>query len=292
MNSGTENTTARANASRANGMKSNGPVSNEGKTTAAMNGLKHGLASTSVLLPSETIIDYQTNIDAWATTLHPSSPGEVEMVARIADCNFRLRRLQRLEDAHLAASLEAKVKSTGTFKVLNIAQNASLGMTAMISTIADIRTPCTSEYLANLLTPIAAVIEMVIAADLPVAVTVPIEQVHDELKAQAEAELVPPEIFTKLFHIGGTVVEALDVKVAEMEVMLAAERERIADDLLLGDDKELMKFERHRARINKALDSELARMKVVRELSQGASGSSVGPILVELKVIGQRASPC
>ena len=53
-----------------------------------------------------------------------------------------------------------------------------------------------------------------------------------------------------------------------------------------------MKFERHRARINKALDSELARMKVVRELSQGASGSSVGPILVELKVIGQRASPC
>ena len=124
--------TDRADASRANGKKSLGPVSTLGKTVAAMNGVTHGLASRTVLLPSETTTDYEANVNAWATTLQPSSPGEVELVARVADLNFRLRRLQRLEDKHQAASLESKLKESDVSKVLVIAWNASHGMAAMM----------------------------------------------------------------------------------------------------------------------------------------------------------------
>jgi hypothetical protein len=280
--------TARANTSRINGERSAGPVSSEGKTVAAMNGVQHGLASRSVLLPSETTTDYEANVNAWVTTLQPSSPGEGEMVTRVADLNFRIRRLQRLEDKHLTASLEAKLKDSGIFGMLGIAQNASLGMSAMIATVADIKAACSGERLGKLLSPIGAVMDIVEAADLPMAVIVPMGNVLAELKAQADAELVPVEPFTRLVEIGNKVIEALDSKIADLQAKVVVERERIADDLLLGDDKELKKFERHRAAINKSLDSELARMKVVRELSQGTVGSSVGPILIELKLIGRR----
>ena len=281
-------TTARAESSRINGKKSGGPLSTAGKTVAAMNGVQHGLASRSVLLPSETTTDYEANISAWAATLHPSSPGEIEMVARVADLNFRLRRLQRLEDKHLTASLEIKLKSSGIFRMLEIAHNANLGMSAMIATAADIKVACSGEHLSKLLSPIGAVMDMVEAADLPVVVTVPLSNLHEELKAQAGAGLVPVDVFTKLAEVGRAVVEALDSRIAELGTKVVAERERIADDLLLGDDKELKKFERHRAAINKSLDAELARLKVVRELAQGGSGSSVGPFLIELKLIGRR----
>lgn len=280
--------TGRADTSRINGRKSVGPVSCDGKATSAMNNVQHGLASHAVLLPSETTADYQANITAWAATLQPSSPGEVELVARVADLNFRLRRLRRLEDRHLNASLDGKLKETGVLKMLGIAQNASLGMAAMITTVGDIKTGCSGAYLAKLLSPISAVVAMVNAVDLPVAVTVPMDALYVELEAQTEAELVPPETFTRLIEIGGTVVGALNAKIVDLQARVVTERERIADDLLLGDDKELLKFERHRARISKALDAELARLKIVRELSHGAVGSSVGPILVELKVIGRR----
>ncbi len=292
MNEVTEvTTTTRAEVSRVNGRKSPGPVSAEGKGIAAMNSTRHGLAASSVLLPSETTADYQATIDAWAATLQPSSPAEVAMVARVADLNFRLRRLQRLEDRHLTANLEAKLKGTSVLRVLGIAQNARLGMSAMLATVAEIRTDCSGKSLATLLPPIAGVLAMVNAAELPVAVTVPMDRLYEVLTAKAPDELVPIEIFTRLAESGGAVVAALDGKVSELEERVGAERERIADELLLGDDKELTKFERHRARISKALDAELARMKTVRELSQGGVGSSVGPILVELKVIGGRASP-
>lgn len=280
--------TARADASQINGRKSAGPVSPEGKATSAMNGVQHGLASHAVLLPSETTTDYEANVTSWVTTLQPASPGEVEIVARIADLNFRLRRLQRLEDRHLNANLEDKLKNTGIFKMLSIAQNASLGMAAMISTVGDIKTACAGARVAELLSPIGAVVEMVNAVDLPVAATGPMDQIYGELKTQTEAAMVPPETFARLIEIGGTVVEALSTKIAELAAKVATERERIADDLLLGDEKELAKFERHRARISKALDAELSRLKTVRELSQGAVGSSVGPFLIELKLIGRR----
>ncbi len=80
----------------------------------------------------------------------------------------------------------------------------------------------------------------------------------------------------------------LNAKITELRGQVEAERNRIADDLLLGDDKELRRFERHRSAINKTLDAELARIRVVRELAHGNSGSFVGPFLIELKLIGRQ----
>lgn len=279
---------AREQSSPNNGKKSAGPASAEGKAVAAMNGVRHGLASSSVLLPSETITDYQANIDAWAATLQPSSAGEVAVIARVADFNFRLQRLQRLEDRHMTASLESKLRESAVSRMLGIAQNASLGMSAMVATVGEIRRAQTGPQMARLLPPIRTVLSMVDAVELPASVTAPLARVHEDLKSRVNAAFTPVEIFIEFARLGAELAEALNTKIADLEAKVVAERERIADDLLLGDDKELMKFERHRARINKALDAELARLKIVRELSLSTVGSSVGPILVELKVLGRR----
>jgi hypothetical protein len=84
------------------------------------------------------------------------------------------------------------------------------------------------------------------------------------------------------------VLQSLDGRIADLEASVRVEREQIADNQLLGDEKEFKRFNRHRAAINRALDAELARLKVVRSLAEAASGSSVGPILVELKLIGRK----
>lgn len=88
---------------------------------------------------------------------------------------------------------------------------------------------------------------------------------------------------------GSKVRDALRAKQAELEAGVVAERLRMADEVLLGDDKEMKKFERHRAMLSRQLDVELGRLKTLRELAQGGSGSFCGAILVELRVVGGRA---
>jgi hypothetical protein len=281
-------TPLRAEASRVNGKRSLGPVSPYGKLIASMNGVRHGLASRSILLPSEKAEDYETNVNAWANTLQPASPAESLLVARIADLDFRLGRLQRLEDRHRAADLEAKLKETDAFKLLGATRNASQGVAAMLATVTELRAGCSGEHLTKLLSPIRAVFEMVEAVSLPTAVLAPLGQLYEDLKFEATGQEVDVVVFERLIGVAGSVLQALDQKVVALETEIGAEREQIADSQLFGDDKEFRKFQRHRAAINKALDAELARLKVVRELAQGGSGSSVGPILVELKLIGRK----
>ncbi len=278
----------RSETSRVNGKRSLGPVSTQGKRIASMNSVRHGLASRSVLLPSEKATDYETGVNIWASTLQPASAGEGLLVARIADLDFRLGRLQRMEDRHRAADLEAKIRETEAFKLLGAARNARQGLTAMIATVTEVQAGCSGEHLTKLLSSIRAVFQMVEMVALPTALVAPLGQLYEDLKFEATGQEVDVVVFERLIGVAGSVLQALDQKVVDMETEVGAEREQIADGQLLGDDNEFKRFERHRTALNKALDAELARLKVVRELAQGGSGSSVGPILVELKLIGRK----
>jgi hypothetical protein len=279
---------AQAQASRLNGCKSLGPVSIEGKATASVNAIRHGIIASSTLLPTERAEDYRAALDDWSDTLRPSSPGEARLVARIGDLDFRLRRVQEMEDRHQAAMLEAKLKESPAAAALHAARSARLGLAALIDTVTGVST-CTGDRLSQLLAPVRKVLEWLGGFELSATVTVPMEETYKELVTQAALDLVDAEVFQRLISAAANLVEALDTKVTDLEREVEAEREKIASEVLLGDDKHLKKLGRYRSILSKQLDAELGRLKTVRELAQATvSGSFCTGISVELKVIGRR----
>jgi len=84
---------------------------------------------------------------------------------------------------------------------------------------------------------------------------------------------------------------ALVAKITELELAVEVERERLADDVLLGEGPEMVVLERHRSRLVRAFEAELRALKVVRELAipEGDEpGSLVPSIRVELRLVGRK----
>jgi hypothetical protein len=77
-------------------------------------------------------------------------------------------------------------------------------------------------------------------------------------------------------------------KLAELEVEVVAERERLADSVLLGDDADAQLLDRHRARLSRELGGHLGNLKLLRELAAPVrDGERQEPIPVELRVVGR-----
>ncbi len=100
-------TKAQRNANRENAKKSTGPRTEEGKTRVATNALKHGLLARDAVLPSEDLADFDSQLSALEADIQPANSLESELVRQIADAQWRMRRLTRLETGFLAASLAA-----------------------------------------------------------------------------------------------------------------------------------------------------------------------------------------
>ena len=100
-------TKAQINANRNNAKKSTGPRSEEGKARVAKNALKHGLLARDAVLPSEDLADFDSQLSALEADIQPANSLESELVRQIADAQWRMRRLTRLETGFLAASLAA-----------------------------------------------------------------------------------------------------------------------------------------------------------------------------------------
>ena len=102
--------TARAQikANRNNAKKSTGPRTEQGKTRSATNALKHGLLARDTVLPGEDPADFDSQLSALEADIQPANSLEFELVRQIADAQWRMRRLTRLETGFLAASLAAK----------------------------------------------------------------------------------------------------------------------------------------------------------------------------------------
>jgi hypothetical protein len=84
-------------ANRQNALKSTGPRTPEGKATASMNALRHGLLAQQVLLPGEDSEALQKLSESLRAELQPSGELENLLVERIIASVWRLRRLGRVE---------------------------------------------------------------------------------------------------------------------------------------------------------------------------------------------------
>ncbi len=101
-------TKAQIKANRENAKKSTGPRTEEGKARVSLNALKHGLLARDAVLPEEDPAEFDRQLRDLERDLRPENSLEFELVRQIADAQWRMRRLVRIETAFLSGAIEAQ----------------------------------------------------------------------------------------------------------------------------------------------------------------------------------------
>ena len=91
----------RAEAARRNGAKSQGPKTEEGKLRSSQNSLQHGMHARTIILPGESQEEYDQLRDEYLDQFNPAGPAEKHEVETLYNAEFRIRRMRRMEVAHV-----------------------------------------------------------------------------------------------------------------------------------------------------------------------------------------------
>ena len=84
-------------ANRMNAQKSTGPKTPQGRAAVRLNGLKHGLTSSTLVLKGESISDFENLLDSFEAEHCPSTATEEALVRQMAMAQWRRRRLYHIE---------------------------------------------------------------------------------------------------------------------------------------------------------------------------------------------------
>ena len=84
-------------AARANGAKSRGPITPEGKSISSMNGLRHGLRASALIIDGETPDAFEALQTSIVAALQPEDFCELKIVEIIVMCYWRLTRMWQVE---------------------------------------------------------------------------------------------------------------------------------------------------------------------------------------------------
>ena len=90
-------TEAQRKANRQNAKKSTGPRTEEGKARSSQNGLKHGLLARDAVMAGEDPAEYDRQLQQLEENIFPKNALEFELVRQVADAQWRLRRIARIE---------------------------------------------------------------------------------------------------------------------------------------------------------------------------------------------------
>jgi hypothetical protein len=91
-------------ANRNNAQLSTGPRTLEGKQRSAKNAVTHGLAAKDAIIPGEDRADYDDLLLSYGQVFGPSDPYEHTLIRQMADAEWRLRRISRLEAAFISSA--------------------------------------------------------------------------------------------------------------------------------------------------------------------------------------------
>jgi hypothetical protein len=279
---------AQAAASKVNGARSAGPTSEAGKAIASMNGVTHGLATRAALLPSERAEDYEAHLHGWLATLRPRTPGEGQVVARVADVGFRLERLARMEERLANRALETRLGDSGAAKALRTAREALQGLQGLAALAEGVARPVDATAVEKLVPGMRFVAKLLDETDAPVGVCAVLEGAITALADAADE--VAPELFARVALAARRAETVLAQMVPELETAVETERARLADEVLLGDGEDAKLLDRHRARLHRELQAHLSVLKAVRELV--VLGEDDAPVMqVEVRLVGLREDP-
>ena len=105
----------RIDASRANGARSHGPATPEGKQRSAMNAIRHGLLSQTVVLDGEDPEAFTTLLAAYVERFQPADRVELALVEDMAAANWRQHRSWAIE-AEMMNQASSKLPSPDAVK--------------------------------------------------------------------------------------------------------------------------------------------------------------------------------
>ncbi len=100
-------------ANRRNALRSSGPKTEAGRRASSLNALKHGLRSPQIVLPGENQAEFDALYNDFAAEAQPRSAGDLAAVRKIAACEWRLRRLGKIE-AEMFTRLIEKSRDAAT----------------------------------------------------------------------------------------------------------------------------------------------------------------------------------
>lgn len=97
---------AKLAANRANAAHSTGPRTPAGKEASKHNGLLHGLSSPLAVLPFEDQNEYNELAASFSEEYAPEGPTEEALLKLMVDSQWKLRRLEKLEQHVFALTIE------------------------------------------------------------------------------------------------------------------------------------------------------------------------------------------
>ena len=93
------------NANRANAQKSTGPVTPEGKSVVALNAVKHGLRSSTTVLPGEDQEEFDHRLQTAYTNWNPINNYEDSLCLQLVRNDWYMARAHRALEELLSADL-------------------------------------------------------------------------------------------------------------------------------------------------------------------------------------------
>jgi hypothetical protein len=279
-------TPAQIAASQSNGSRSLGPKTSAGKMVSALNAVSTGIEARCILLGDETLEDHRQLVHTWVETFRPVTPGEAFLVAKIADLFMRLSRVDRQEERLRESGVESEVMKTETSRRLGIVCDSMAAIKALAETAESVQTVIPFEHLAQLAPAMKRTLEMVEAADAPMALLVPLRDAMNDVVVSSFTD-VEPASFHAVAAAAREVEAWLTVLVTTVRAELEAARGDLAMNPTVADEDLLRRLDRHRARLHRQLDAHLELLQRVRSLAAPDGGSSGSFIQVELRVAGR-----
>jgi hypothetical protein len=95
-------TTAQIIANRENATHSTGPITDAGRATCSMNGLKHGLSTSQLIIPGESEEEFNTFLAELQTEHQPTTTTETLLVQDMAKYHWLADRALRMQNYAIA----------------------------------------------------------------------------------------------------------------------------------------------------------------------------------------------
>jgi hypothetical protein len=98
-------------SNKQNAKHSTGPKTDEGKQRSSQNALKHGIYAIESVIPGEDPADFDALCTEFGQRYDPDGPYERSLVRQMADAEWRMRRIMRLEADFLKSAVDDERKN-------------------------------------------------------------------------------------------------------------------------------------------------------------------------------------
>jgi hypothetical protein len=249
-----------------NGARSRGPTTQDGKERSSLNAVRYGFSGAHLLLPGEDATEYERHLDSYFAELVPTSTPEAVIVAQLGDLSWKLERLTKVENNRLRARLEEDLEKTDHFQRMVRTRRALVAVSSLAETV-DTRSvnslePELTEILLSGVEGTLALLREV--AELPGAIVEPMASALDQARETRQEGRLEQTAYEHLGNMAKLTRGALTAKLAEEEAALGPVRERLAAEVLLLEDADLKKLERHRRLLENSMQRQLDLLGQVR----------------------------